>query len=78
MRRALIAAIEADQAKVALAGEGLEELEALVLLCLQRGLLDEERAERVSEALGRVTLGLSVVRKWMGEVRYGERGRSLC
>lgn len=73
MRRAVLAAIEADQAKVALASESVEVLEALVLLCLQKGLLDEEQAERVSEALGRVTLGLCVVRKWMGEVRYGDK-----
>ena len=71
MRRATIAAVEADQAKIALASDSLEVLEALALLSLQKGLLDEEQAERVSEALGRVWLGLNAGRKWMQGVRYG-------
>jgi hypothetical protein len=84
MRHADIAAVETDMAMVALASEGLEDLEALALLCLQRGLLDVEGAERVFGALGRVRAGLGVGRKWLRVVRYpgqgsggagGQRGR---
>ncbi len=71
MRRAVIAAIEADMAKVALASKDLEDLETLALLALQRGLLDEEDTERVFEALGRVRTGLGAGRKWMRAVRDG-------
>lgn len=71
IRRDLIAAAETDMAQVALAGEGLEELEALAILALQRGLLDSDRAERVFGALARMGSGLAVVRKWMKGVRYG-------
>lgn len=71
MRRAEIAALETDQAAVALASEGLEDLEALALLALQRGLLDVEMAERVFGALGRVERGLGASRKWMRLLRSG-------
>ena len=72
IRRDLIAAAETDMAQVALAGEGLEELEALAVLALQRGLLDSDRAERVFGALARIGAGLAVIRKWMKGVRYGD------
>jgi len=68
----MIAAAETDMAQVALAGEGLEELEALAILALQHGLLDSDRAERVFGALARIGSGLTVVRKWMKGVRYGD------
>jgi len=55
---------------VALASEGLEDLEALALLCLQEGQLDVEGAERVFMALGRVGAGLGAARKWMRALRY--------
>jgi len=70
--RGVIAAAETDMAQVALAGEGLEELEALAVLALQRGLLDSDRAERVFGALARIGAGLAVIRKWMKGVRYGD------
>ena len=80
MRHAEVAAVETDMAAVALAAEGLEDLEVLALLCLQWGKLDVEQAERVFGALGRVRMGLGVGRKWLRMVRYpgreerGERG----
>lgn len=75
MRHADIAAVETDMAAVALAARGLEDLEVLALLCLQRGMLDVEQAERVFGALGRVRTGLGVGRKWLQMVRYpGEDG----
>jgi len=73
MKRAEIVAVETDMAAVALASDGLKDLEALALLSLQRGVLDVEQAERVFEALGRVGRGLVVGRKWMRSFRYGER-----
>ena len=72
MKQAVIAALETDMSRVALASEDLEDLEALALLCLQKGLLDVEGAERVFRALGRVGAGLSVGRKWMRAWRYPE------
>jgi len=74
MKRAEIAAVETDMAAVALASEGLKDLEALALLSLQRGLLDVEQAERVFGALGRVGRGLAAGRKWMRMFRYRDRG----
>jgi len=52
-------------ATLALASQDLNDLEALALLCLQRGVLDVEHAERVFEALVRVGAGLRAGRKWM-------------
>jgi len=68
----VIAAIETDMARLALATQALEDLEALALLALQRDVLDVGGAERVFEALGRVEAGLGAGRKWMRGVRYGE------
>jgi len=65
-----MAALETDMATTALASQDLGDLEALALLCLQRGLLDVEGAERVFEALGRVGAGLRAGRKWMRWLRY--------
>ena len=61
-------------AKVALATKGLGDLEALALLCLQRGLLDTEASERIFEALGRVEVGVGAGRKWMRHLRYPQEG----
>jgi hypothetical protein len=61
-------------ATVALAAEGLEDLEVLALLCLQWGKLDVEQAERVFGALGRVRAGLGAGRKWLRMVRYPGQG----
>jgi len=71
-REVVIAAVEADMAKVALATEGVEVLEGLALRCLGRGLLSAGDAERVFEALGRVEAGLGAGRRWMQGVRYGD------
>lgn len=54
---------------MALAGEALEDLEALAVLALQRGALDSDGAERVFGALARVTVGLDVNRKWVSLLR---------
>jgi len=72
MKRATIAALETDMARVALATTGVDDLEALALLCLQKGFLDVEGAERVFEALGRVRAGVGAGRKWLRAVRRGE------
>jgi hypothetical protein len=44
-------------AVVALASEGLKDLEVLALLCLQKGILDVQQAERMFGALVRVGAG---------------------
>lgn len=72
MKHAQIAAVESDQAKVALACAALDDLEALAILAVQRGLLDVDSTERVFCALGQVGAGLRSARKWMRAVRYGE------
>ena len=72
MKHARIAAVESDQAKVALAAAALDDLEALAILAVQRGLLDVDGTERIFCALGRVGAGLRAGRKWLRAVRYGE------
>lgn len=72
MQHSTIAAIEADQAKIARATTHLEVLEALALLSLQEGLLDVEQAERVFEALGLVVVGVQAGHKWLALLRNGE------
>lgn len=71
-REVLIAAVEADMAKVALATEGVEVVEVLALRCLNKGILSVGDAERVFEALGRIDAGLGAGRRWMQGVRYGD------
>lgn len=77
MRRATVAALEADMAKVALASGALEDVEAVAVLALQRGILDVDAAERVFDSLGRVTLGVVAGRKWMSAIRGGS-GEAIC
>lgn len=65
-RERYLAAVEGELARIAMGEQGLDELEALAILALQRDLLqDAEHVERVFDALGRVRGGLGVARKWM-------------
>jgi hypothetical protein len=61
-----LAAVEGELARIAMAQQGLDDLEALAMLALQRDILeDAEHVACVFDALGRVRGGLSVARKWM-------------